>query len=272
MRLRLKVVILSCMVMLGAGAAVVFAQGSMADFGLKETELKPGIVGALTHGYIPAYPDKKLFKAASPSVQAAFVKNTLGWVKAYTETDAFKTDYNKQRASAKPSPPKSKGTPDEQYAKFLAEQRQGIVNMKKSAAKMPPDVQKQMQATIKQLEENAARQAKDPQMAALMKQSYEQAAVSDQKDYQNRLAQWEKKYPADPRVLIAARLHHFLEVSRDIPFNARLAPDKQGRMKFADPQYEARPDQWKLCFRAGREPVEAARAFAREWLSLIEKK
>ena len=37
-------------------------------------------------------------------------------------------------------------------------------------------------------------------------------------------------------------------------------------LQFANPEYEKKSGQWKLCYRAGKEPVEAARAFAKEWL------
>jgi len=244
----------------------------MADFGLRESEFKQGLVNSLTYGNIPVYPNTKLFKAASPAVQAAFVKNTLNWVKAYTESAAFKGDYDKRRESAKPSPPKSKGTPDEQYAKYLAEQRKSLEEMKQNIAKMSPDMQKQMAGTVKQMEASVERSAKDPQMAAMMRQGYAQNAVSEQKDYQDQLAAWGKKYPGDPRMLIASRLHQFLDLSQNIPFDAKLVPGGGGKMKFADAQYEAKPNQWKLCYRAGRQPVEAARAFAVEWLRQIEKK
>ncbi|MBI5896343.1 MAG: hypothetical protein HZB24_10210 [Desulfobacterales bacterium] len=238
---------------------------------MKANELEERIVESLANGYIPAYPDKKVFKAASSSVQAAFVKNTLSWFKTYTETDAFKTDYANQRASAKPSPPESKGTVDAQYTAFLDKQRQDVEKTKQDIAKMPPDMQKQMQAVVKQMEDNIEKTAKDPQMAAIMKQSYEQEGISAQKDYQDRLATWEKKYPEDSKMLIAGRLHQFLEVSQNIPFGAELV-QKGKLMKFADPQFEAQTAEWKLCYRAGREPVQAARAFVGEWLSQIEKK
>jgi hypothetical protein len=259
------------MAIMGAGAAVVFAQSSMADFGLDENELKSGIVNSLTHGYLAAYPDKKLFRAASAAAQAAFVKNTMSWVQSYTETAAFKAEYEKKRQEAKPSPAKSKGSPDEQYAMFQAEQRRNIETMKKDLAKMPPEMRKQMQEAVKQMEANVDISTKDPQMAARLKESYRQNAIDEQKGYQNRLKEWETKYPADTRVLIAARLREFLELSRDIPFEAKLV--SKGEVKrFADPQYEGKSSQWKQCFRAGRQPVQAARAYALNWLSQIGKK
>lgn len=113
---------------------------------------------------------------------------------------------------------------------------------------------------------------KTPKIAAMMKQSFEQANISEQRDFQDRLAKYEKKYPADPRLLVASRLHQFLELSQDIAFEAKLLPSGGGRMKFADPQYEGKSSQWKLCYRAGREPVQAARAFATQWLRQIEGK
>jgi hypothetical protein len=272
MRPRLNLVLWLCLVMLGAGAAVVLAQSSLADFGLKENELRQGLVNSLAYGNIPVYPNTKLFKAASPGAQAAFVKNTLGWLKTYSESAAFKADYDKRRESAKAAPPKSKGTPDEQYAKYLAEQRQSLETMKQNVAKMSPDMQTKMAGMVKQMEASVERSSKDPQMAAMMKQGYAQAAISEQKDYQDQLAVWGKKYPADPRMLIATRLHQFLDLSQKVAFDAKLAPGSGGKMKFADPQYEAKSSQWKLCYRAGRQPVEAARAFAVEWLRQIEKK
>ena len=36
--------------------------------------------------------------------------------------------------------------------------------------------------------------------------------------------------------------------------------------RFAETRYEMKPSEWKLCYRAGKAPVEAARAFAQGWL------
>ena len=272
MRLRSKFYLLFCSLMLGASVATTLAQSSLTEFGVKESELKQRIVNSLAYGSIPVYPDKKSFKAASPTGQAAFVKNALAWMKTYSESAEFRTDYDKQRASEKPAPPQSKGTPDTQFAKYLADQREGLATMKKNVAQMPPELQKQMQDTVKQMEAGVERSAKDPQIAAMMKQSFAQSDLSEQRDFQDRLAKYEKKFPADSSVLIAARLHEFLELSQGIAFDAKLIPSGGGTMKFADPQYEAKSSQWKLCYRAGREPVQAAREFATQWLHQIDRK
>lgn len=35
---------------------------------------------------------------------------------------------------------------------------------------------------------------------------------------------------------------------------------------FADPAYERKSPEWKRCYRAGKQPVDAARTFATTWL------
>lgn len=272
MRLRPTSLLVLALAIVAVGTAIVAVQSGLADFGMNENQLKSRLARAVVDGYIPMYPNAKLFHAATPAVRAAFVKNALAWMKAYTESPAFKADYDKQRADAKPAPSKSQGTPDEQFAKYLAEQRQSVAEMKKNVAQMPPDLQKQMQATVQQMEASVERTAKDPQMSAMMKQGFIQQAESDNKTYEKDIANYETKFPADPRVLIASRLHKFLDLSKDVAFDAKLVPGGNGKMKFADAQYEAKPDKWKLCYRAGKEPVEAARAFVADWLRQIEKK
>lgn len=69
------------------------------------------------------------------------------------------------------------------------------------------------------------------------------------------------RYPADPQKLIRQRLEEFLDVSGSVDFEARL----NGRM-FANPEYERKDDKWKMCYRAGREVVAAARVEAQTWL------
>ena len=61
-------------------------------------------------------------------------------------------------------------------------------------------------------------------------------------------------------------------MSQGIAFDAKLVPGRSGKMMFADPQYKAKSSEWKLCHRAGRASVAAARAFATQWLRQIEGK
>jgi len=261
-----------CVALVAVGAASVLAQSSLSNFGINSTDLQPKIVNALVTGYVPVYPNRKQFFAASPALRAGFVKDALSFTKAYTESASFLEHYRKEREAARPVPSPSQATPDERYAKYLADQRKGIQEMKQNVAKMPPDMQNQMAETVKQMEANADRQAKDPQMIAMMKQNFAVQEQADQKDHQERLANFEKRFPADPRTLIASRLRQFLDLSKDVDFSAKLVPAGGGKMRFADPRYEAKPPEWKLCYRAGKDAVDAARTFAADWLRQLSAK
>ena len=80
----------------------------------------------------------------------------------------------------------------------------------------------------------------------------------DKKDNDNR-------YPADPQELVKKRLEEFLEVSETVNFDAEM----RGNM-FADPKYEGKDDKWKMCYRAGREVIAAARQEAKKWLDELK--
>ncbi len=259
------------LVIIAAGAAIAVAQTTLAKFGLNLNELKPQIVDSLRNGFIPAYPNRKTYQAAPVTARVAFVNEAMGWVKAYTESPAFKSDYDKRRVAARPSAPEAKGSADDQYSKQLAEQRKSLEQMKKSIAAMTPDMQAKMQPVIKQMEASIEQTSKDPKMAEMMKNAYSQQSKSDQESYKNEVAKYETEFPADPKVLIAKRLRDFIALSSDVNFDAKLVPEDGGRMRFADQQYESKSDQWKLLYRAGREPVEAARTFSVNWLKQLEK-
>ena len=75
----------------------------------------------------------------------------------------------------------------------------------------------------------------------------------------------DKKYPANPDELIKKRLQSFMEISATVDFDATL----NGSM-FANPEYEKKSDQWKMCFRAGKAVIAAAREEVATWLKELE--
>lgn len=246
--------------------ANVLAQGVMSSLGVKEEEAKRQMVWALNSNRVPTSLAASAFKAADAALRPKLVQGALAWIKAYTESPAFKADYDKQRESAKPTPLKPKESIDSELAKQKAERQKGLDDMKKTLEKMPPDMRKSMEATIKQMEATFAKQDADPKVATMMRQALEMQRAEEEKSYRERVAEHEKRYPADPRVLIAQRLQGFLDLSKDVDFDAKLYTGDRGKMKFVNPAYESKPDSWKLCFRAGKPAVETARAFAASWL------
>ena len=77
-------------------------------------------------------------------------------------------------------------------------------------------------------------------------------------------AENEKKYPSDPDEMVKKRLEDFLAISATVDFDAEL-----NGWLFVDPDYEKKPAEWKMCYRAGKNVVMAAREEAQKWLDEI---
>ena len=249
-------------------AGVLIAQSALGSLGVSEATGKQIVDGWLSNGYINASPAAKAFKSADPAARATLVRNAIAWARTYTESPAFKAEYERERQSNRPSPPDAKGSVDDELAKQSAERKKSVEEMKKSLAQFPPDMRKSMEAAIKEAEANNAKLDSDPQMIAIFRQGIEAERAGDQEAFKGRMAAYEKRWPADSKVLVARRLQEFLDISKDVDFDARLVP--AGRlMRFADPRYEEKPPVWKLCYRAGREAAAAAREAAQDWLKAI---
>jgi hypothetical protein len=157
---------------------------------------------------------------------------------------------------------------DDELAAQRAERMKGVEDAKKNLASMPANMRPQMEQMVKQMEEQNAKIDKDAQMQAMLRQGIEMQRANDTKAYEQSVQQHDTRFPADPRVLIARRLQEFLDLSKDVDFGAKLVP-AGAKQRFADARYEEKPDQWKLCYRAGREAVTAAREAAQGWLASI---
>jgi hypothetical protein len=75
----------------------------------------------------------------------------------------------------------------------------------------------------------------------------------------------ESKYPAKANDALKLRLQEFMDLSSTVDFSARLT---SGR-RFENGAYEAKPNEWKACYRAGEPVVRAAREEVEKWLSSL---
>lgn len=260
------VVVLAASVLLALGA---LAQGALAQLGVTDASARGALVNALARGSVPASMAAKAFKAATPGARASLVRTAMAWAKAYTETAAFKADYARQREADAPKPPRFTGSVDDELAAQRAERLKSVEEARKNAASMPADLRPQMEAMVKTMEESNAKIDKDPRMQAMLRQGIEAQRANDMQAYEQSVRQHEKRFPADPRALVARRLQEFLGLSKDVDFGAKLVP-AGSKQRFADPRYEEKPEEWKLCYRAGREAVAAARESAEAWLATLK--
>jgi len=251
-----------------AWAGVIVAQSALANLGVNDATATRVVEGWLDSGYLDVSAVAKSFKVAVPAGRVALVKGAMGWAKTYTESAAFKAEYDKRRQADTPTPPKVDGTVDNELARQRAERQKSVQEMKKGLAQLTPEMRTSMEAAIKEIEASNQKMDTDPKMVAMFRQMVELERSAEQEAYQKRLEAHAQRFPPTPKTLIARRLQEFLDMSKDVDFDAKLVP-AGSKMRFADPRYEEKPPEWKLYYRAGRDVVAAAREVAQAWLKAL---
>ena len=158
----------------------------------------------------------------------------------------------------------------EQREEQKAAIKQGIENLEKAKTQLPKDQQATFDETIKSYKEqlkeidNLDNPMYNADMEKMTQQVYEQQVA----DFNQKVEAWNNEYPKDnPKPLIKKWLQTFLDQSKDIDYKAETTTNQYGKKVFVNQKYEAKDTFWKNCYRAGKEPVEAARKFAQKWLS-----
>ncbi len=77
------------------------------------------------------------------------------------------------------------------------------------------------------------------------------------------------KLEKDPNAQLRKRLKSFLSVTEDVDFDAATTGSNR-RGQFNNSEYETKPPEWKMCFRAGPEVADEVRTVAKEWLKELE--
>lgn len=252
--------ITACALAFALGATVVGArQTVLSRLGVSETHAREIIMSAI-QGMFSVGSAAKPFLALAPGARAAAVNDVVAWAKVYFASDTFKQAWAKERAQAKPEQD-ARGTVDDEIKAKNAEQQKSIDDVKKLLPSMPPDGQKALLETIKQMEATI----KDPAQQKLQRDMIVGDRAEHDRRFQEDLKRWQEQYPVDHNVLIAKRLRAFLAMSAYVNFDAKLVV-RDGRKVFADQPFEEKSSDWKMCYRAGREATTAARAAATAWL------
>jgi hypothetical protein len=254
------------LVTVGAGSA-----GVLAELRVGEDEARRLVQNAIEYGGAPIWSAAKAFRAASPAARVALVRGGAAWVREYAESPELARQYAANRERRRPEPPKQAGTPEEQLRAHYAQQEKAIAELRRSAQKAQPEVRAALLKAADQTEAQLRTQKADARMREALLGAYAGQATEGERRYREALRKWEEDLPADVRVLVARRLRALLDGCADVDFGAALVED-DGKKVFADRAHERRPALWKLCYRAGREPVEAARAAATAWLGAIERR
>jgi len=201
--------------------------------------------------------------------KTAVTKDLLVYCKRYVHTENFRQEYIEFRKKIKPQAPRIT-TKDQIRMELVSNYEEAIKNQQNTVnyalvmkdMEMKKRAEKSMAKFRKILEEvNSGTSKLLTEQMIYADMRYE----TELQSYQKRICEWEYNYPADSRELIKNRLEHFLDVTKDIDFNAALKEVK-GKKIFINPKYEHKPVEWKMGYRAGKEVVQTARSFAGEWI------
>lgn len=265
--------VLGAVLAMGIAGGLKAEQGGaevLTKLGLDPGVAKAGVLESLASGSAYNQAAFKAFKSLPGMARETVVRAGLAWIKTYAASAEFKAAYQELRQRQKPQPPEARPAADAQMVKMKADMERSVAEIRKNMAAMDAETRKVMEASIKAMRAQVAQMEKDPQQKELMRQVAEMSTAEDKQRFEEKLKEWEQRYPADPRLLIQRRIREFLAASAGVDFTAKLL-SRGDKMVFANEAYEQKPAEWKLCFRAGKEATGAARAFAGTWLAELDK-
>ncbi len=218
-------------------------------------------------------PNLKAIKSLAAGDRAALVPVVGKYVKEVTSSADFIKRYNEYRETQKPNEPDKPKTIAQMKEEQKEGLRQGIASLEQSKKQLPADQQASLDETIKQFKDQL-KAVDDPNnpmftkdMENMMNQGYQQQMT----EYKNKLADWNKQYPVnDPKPMIKTWIKSFLDRTADVDYSAKTATDQSGTEVFVNQDYERKDGIWKMSYRAGKQPVEAARSFAQTWLNELK--
>ena len=252
---------------IGVGLA---AQAVTTQLGITEGRAREAVFDSFIAGGISIAGKVEVFTAASPQARVAMVNGATALARAFVESDEFKRRYADHREANGPEPLPAEQTADQVLAKQRAGFEQQVEALRKqfTTDAITPEQRatleegfETMRAQFTEMEKGQRRVELD---GVLKAQRAEQVSAHD-----GATKDFDALFPADPRALVAMRLRKFLDTTRDIDFAAKLVEQDKVR-KFADPALEAKPAEWKMCFRAGKPATDAAREFARKWVAELQ--
>jgi len=243
------------------------AQDHLANLGITAGRAREAVFDSFIAGTISLAGENEVFKKASAPARVAMVNFALTLARTFVETDDFKRRYADHREANGPDPLPEEPSVDAILAKQRAGFEEQVAQMRKLFDQITPEQRATLEAGWTDMREQLTDMEAGPRRAELEK-AIRQQRVAQEQERAEAVKLVDAVWPPDARAMVANRLRHFLEVSSDVVYDARLIDN--GKKVFADAALEARPKEWKLCFRAGKPATDAARAFARQWLSDLQ--
>lgn len=247
-------------------AAIQINPGFLKELGISQAEADNKINQGLLSGHINTYALGQAKKIPAPA-HAAIVESAFAYVRNYTASAAFKEEYEKKRLQARPVLPPLPLTPDSMRQDLIRKAQQTLEAAEAALKGAPADSRHSMEEMVAAAKENLEEYKKPDnayiEMYASNYASLLETAKSSQKQL---LSQWEQQYPAQLNAFIKTRLQQLMAETKDVDFAATTVA-VNGKLKFTNPAYERKSNNWKLAYRMGETAVRAARTQATRWLA-----
>lgn len=283
-------------------AASVWAlQSGLAQIGVTQAKFEDAVRAATRSSYSisPAsYAGRagvSQFKALPPATRAALVTEALTAAKAIVSTPAFAKAHDEYLAKNSNAINHGPGAAQTDVAKSIQSDPEAAVKkiMAGAAAQMGESIRKQTNvqglkilldmdlqegdAKLKKIapllqsnpEEFRKQYSlwKSAQMGGPTTEAEYQAALAGagaMQSQQDRADQQRRYDENNLKAILRKRLDEFIATAATVDFAAQTRQEG-AKLKFVNPAYERKTGEWKMMFRAGKEPVQAALAFARAW-------
>jgi hypothetical protein len=220
-----------------------------------------------------SHPTTNEMKALAAGDRPAIVRQLVVYAQHYVTSDEFSKKYQEYRIGMKPAPPEKPKSMDELRQEQKTQLHHSIEEMEKTKKTFAADQQKQFDDYIHQMQEQlvAVDDPKNPMFNKEMEEYFKQSYEAQMKEHETKVSEWQNEWPERAAPVIIRSLQNFLDVSKDIDYRAEVFKDAHGKLLFSKTIYENKPAEWKLCYRAGKETIEAARAAARQWLDELKR-
>jgi hypothetical protein len=252
---------------------ISFKSGQLYDdflkqLGITKSEANQRITNSLLGGSIDSYGIRNLKNILSND-RVAIVKELCAYAKQYANSPEYIKQYQELKENNRPEPTKVE-TPEELRTNAIKRAKEAVREMEESMKKAPADMKSIFEKTLEAAKQNL-RDMEDPNNKYMRSYAQNFATLQQQiKQSQEKAVQtWETKYPANHLFFIKGRLKEFLDATKDVDFNAQLT-ERNGIKYFVNKDYERKDNRWKMAFRAGKPALEAARAFAEQWMNEIK--
>jgi hypothetical protein len=219
------------------------------------------------------YPTTNAIRSLTSPKRAEVCKELAAYTKKYLLSPEFKKVYAQRREVQKPQAPPYVPDPDQ----MMNDKAEGIRNQIKQQENLrtAPTTNEKAKANVENNIKRLQDQLKSYTDSTHPKYAMNKKPLLDMRaavmgDYDKKMEQFKKEYPANPNELIRDRLQKFLALSDEVDFNGELKPGPGGFKIFVNPEYEKKSKDWKACYRAGKETIAVVRGEVQKFLKELK--